>query len=153
MRKNILWMLLGSLVTIVAILVFTFFTSYEKNMHQMLGTMVIYKHESITTHLSSDLCGYLTTGKERSLYFGELPPQEHAIEINSPDRATLYVYPLDEDSIIIRYEPRNGIKRTYKKSGFGDFNCVLETLYELTGNEVFNNTIDYKEVTTPYNRK
>ncbi len=143
MRKNILWMMLGSLITIFLISGFTFFTSYEKNMHQMLGTMVIYKHESITTHLSSDVCGYLTTGKERSLYFGKLPAQEYAIEINSPDRATLYVYPLDEDSIIIRYEPRYGIKRTYKKSGFGDFNRILEVLYELTGNEVFNETIDY----------
>lgn len=109
----------------------------------MLGTVVPYKHESITTHLSSDVCGYLTTGKERWLYFGELPSQEYAIEINSPDRATLYVYPLDEDSIIIRYEPRNGIKRTYKKSGFGDFNRLLEVFYELTDNEVFNETIDY----------
>ena len=109
----------------------------------MLGTVVLYKHESITTHLSSDVCGYLTTGKKRSLYFGKLPSQEHAIKINSPDRATLYVYPLDEDSIIIRYEPRNGIKRIYKKSGFGDFNRVLEVFYELTDNEVFNETIDY----------
>jgi hypothetical protein len=143
MRKNILWMLLGSIITILFISCFTFFTSYEKNMHQMLGTSVKYKHESITTHLSSDVCGYLTTGKKRSLYFGELPSQESAIEINSPDRATLYVYPLDDDSIIIRYEPRNGIKRTYKKSGFGDFNRVLKTLYELTDNEIFNETIDY----------
>ena len=111
-------------------------------MQQMLGTMVVYKHESITTHLSSDVCAYLSDGN-RSLYFGELPSQESAIEINSPDRATLYVYPLDEDSIIIRYEPRNGIKRTYKKSGYGDFNRVLKTLYDLTGNEIFNETIYY----------
>ena len=142
MRKNILWMLLGSIITILFISGFTFFTSYEKNMHQMLGTKVVYKHESITTHLSSDVCAYLSDGN-RSLYFGELPSQESAIEINSPDRATLYVYPLDEDSIIIRYEPRNGIKRTYKKSGYGDFNRVLKTLYELTGNEIFNETIYY----------
>ena len=143
MRKNILWMLLGSIITILFISGFTFFTSYEKNMHQMLGTKVVYKHESITTHLSSDVCAYLSDGN-RSLYFGELPSQESAIEINSPDRATLYVYPLDEDSIIIRYEPRNGIKRTYKKSGYGDFNRVLKTLYELTGNEIFNETIYYE---------
>ena len=142
MRKNILWMLLGSIITIFFISGFTVFTSYEKNMHQMLGTKVVYKHESITTHLSSDVCAYLSDGN-RSLYFGELPSQESAIEINSPDRATLYVYPLDEDSIIIRYEPRNGIKRTYKKSGYGDFNRVLKTLYELTGNEIFNETIYY----------
>ena len=142
MRKNILWMILGSLITILLISSFTFFTSYEKNIQQMLGTVVVYKHESVTAHLSSDVCDYLTDGKS-SLYFGELPSQENAIEINSPERATLYVYPSDEDSIIIRYEPRNGIKRTYKKSGYGDFNRVLEVLYELTDNEVFNETIDY----------
>ena len=142
MRKNSLWMMLGSLVTILIILCFSFFTSYEKNIHKMLGTMVVYKHESITTHLSSDACAYLSDGN-RSLYFGELPSEESVIEINSPDRATLYVFPLDDDSIIIKYEPRNGIKRTYKKSGYGDFNRVLKTLYELTGNEIFNETIDY----------
>ena len=78
------------------------------------------------------------------MYFGELPSKGCAIEINSPDRATLYVYPLDNDSIIVRYEPRNGIKRTYLKSGFGDFNRILEVFYELTGNEVFNESVEYQ---------
>lgn len=57
---------------------------------------------------------------------------------------TLYVYPLDNDSIIIRYEPRNGIKSTYLKSGFGDFNRILEVIYELTGSEVFNESVEYQ---------
>ena len=65
------------------------------------------------------------------------------IEINSPNRATLYVYPFDENAILIHYEPRNGIARTYKKSGYGDFNCVLKTLYELTDNKAFDEIIDY----------
>lgn len=87
----------------------------------------------------------MTDGK-RTYYFGELPSDEYVIMINSPNRATWYVYPLDDDSMIIRYEPRNGINRTYKKSGYGDFNRLLKTLYELTDNEVFNETIDYANI-------
>ena len=104
--------------------------------------IALSRHESITTHLSSDVCGYLHSGS-RSLYFGQLPSKDNAIEINSPDRATLYVFPSDQKSIIVRYEPRNGIKRTYKISGFGDFNSVLQALYQLTDNAVFNETIAY----------
>jgi len=110
-----------------------------------LRIMVCYKNESITTDLSADICAYLTTAKKTTIYFGELPSQEKAIEINAPCRATLYVYPCDKDSLIIKYEPRNGINRTYKKSGHGDFNRLLKAFYELTDNEIFNETIEYKK--------
>ena len=143
MKSKVFWMVIGSIITMLAISSYTFMTSYEKNVDQMLATLVKYKGESMFTHLSSDACGYLTDGN-RSLYFGELPSEECAIEINSPDRATLYVYPSDDDSIIVRYEPRNGIKRTYLKSGLGDFNRILEVFYELTGNEVFNESVEYQ---------
>lgn len=142
MKRKIFWMALGSFITIFVVACFSLLTSYEKNVHKMLGTMVVYKHESITTHLSSDVCGYLHSGS-RSLYFGQLPSKDNAIEINSPDRATLYVFPSDQKSIIVRYEPRNGIKRTYKISGFGDFNSLLQALYQLTDNAVFNETVAY----------
>ena len=144
MKKNFLWMLAGSLITILAILSFNFLTSYEKNVDRMLKIAVSYKGESLYTNLSSDVCGYLTTGKEKNIYFGALPSQDECIEINAPGRATIYVYPLDEDSIIIRYEPRGGIKRTFRKSGFGDFNRILKAFYELTDNEVFNEIIEYQ---------
>ena len=143
MKSKICWAVLGALIAVLILSMVTFLTSYEKNVDQMLATLVKYKGESMFTHLSSDACGYLTHGN-RSLYFGELPSKECAIEINSPDRATLYVYPLDNDSIIVRYEPRNGIKRTYLKSGFGDFNRILEVFYELTGNEAFNESVEYQ---------
>lgn len=142
MKSKICWAVSDALIAVLILSVTTFCTSYEKNVDQMLATLVKYKGESMFTHLSSDACGYLTHGN-RSLYFGELPSEECAIEINSPDRSTLYVYPLDNDSIIVRYEPRNGIKRTYLKSGFGDFNRILEVFYELTDNEVFNESVEY----------
>ena len=143
MKSKICWDVSDALIAVLILSVITFCTSYEKNVDQMLATLVKHKGESMFTHLSSDACCYLTHGN-RSLYFGELPSEECVIEINSPDRATLYVYPLDNDSIIVRYEPRNGIKRTYLKSGFGDFNRILEVFYELTGNEVFNESVEYQ---------
>ena len=108
----------------------------------MSDTMIRYKGVSVSKYLSSDACDYLTSGK-RKIYFGELPSKESAIEINSPLRATIYVYPLDNNSMIIRYEPRNGINRNYIKSDYGDFNRYLEVLYELTGDEVFKETVEY----------
>ncbi len=141
LNKRILCVLTGSLITIFIISIFNLFTSYDKNLHAMLPTLVIYKHQSEMTHLSSDVIGYLTTAKKRTLYFGKLPSQENAITINSPERATLYIYPLGDNSIIIKYEPRHGINRVYKNSGFGNFNSLLKAFYELTENEVFNETV------------
>jgi len=143
MKSKIYWAMLGAIITVIVISTVTLFTSYKNNVDKMLVTLVLYKHESEFTSLSADACVYLTRGN-RSLYFGELPQKESAIEIKSPDRATLYIYPLDENSVIIRYEPQNGIKRTYKKSGFGDFNRILEVFYEMTDNEVFNETVAYQ---------
>ncbi len=143
MKGKFLWMSLGSLITILIIASYTFLTSYEKNVDRMLNIAVSYKGESLYTDLSSDIIDYITDADKTQIYFGKLPAQE-AIEINAPNRATLYVFPLDEDSVIIRYEPRNGIKRTYEKSGYADFNSVLKAFYELTDNEVFNEIIEYQ---------
>ena len=143
MKGKFLWMSLGSLITILIIASYTFLTSYEKNVDRMLNIAVSYKGETLYTDLSSDIIDYITDADKTQIYFGKLPAQE-AIEINAPNRATLYVFPLDEDSVIIRYEPRNGIKRTYEKSGYADFNSVLKAFYELTDNEVFNEIIEYQ---------
>lgn len=142
MKSKFLWMVLGSLITGLLISGFAFLTSYDKNVAKMLGTDVTYKSEWVHTHLSADVYGYLTHGK-KSLYFGELPSAECAIRISSSDKATLYVYPMDEDSIIIKYEPRNGIKRTYKMTDYGNFDRILQAFYELTGNEVFNEIVQH----------
>lgn len=142
MKTKWVYFFLGIISTILVISVMILFTSYERNIDRMSGTEIRYKNVSVSSHLSVGVRDYLTSGN-RKLYFGELPDQKDAIEINSPLRATLYVYPLDDESMIIRYEPRHGISRNYVKSGYGDFNRLLEVLYESTGNEVFNNVVDY----------
>ena len=137
MKSKCIWMSVGSVITIFLIACYTFFTSYYNNVAKTAGIYVAYKHESFITHLSSDVRDYITDGK-KSLYFGELPPQEKAIEINAPGRATIFVYPSDANSVIVRYEPRKGIKRNYKISGYGNFDKILKAFYELTGNEIFS---------------
>ena len=57
MKGKFLWMALGSLITILVISVFTFLTSYEKNVDRMLKIAVSYKGVSLYTNLSSDVCG------------------------------------------------------------------------------------------------
>lgn len=136
-KSNILWMAVGSLITILIIMCYTFFTSYQSNIVKMLGADVVYKHEWFHTHLSSDICDYIEHGKKITLFFGELPSKDEAIWISAPGWATLYIYPSDEESLIVRYEPRNGIKRNYKLSGYGNFDKVSNAFYELTGHEVF----------------
>lgn len=108
MKTKLVWAALGALVAVVISSTVTFFTSYEDNVSKMLPIYVKYKSESFVTDLSSDMCDYITDAKKTTLYFGELPSQEEAIEVNAPGRATIYVYPSDEDSLLIRYEPRGG---------------------------------------------
>ena len=142
MKKNFLWMLLGALITVTVILGYNFFTGYRTNVGRMSIIQISYKGEQVYTGLSADVRDYITEAKKTRLYFGELPEAD-AIKIKARRRATLYVYPLDENSLLIRYEPQYGIARTYKKSGYGNFNKVLKAFYELTDNEVFNEVVKY----------
>lgn len=144
MKNKIIWFLLGVLSTVLVFSIYTFSTSYERNLDKMLYTRIGYKDAHIETALSATAWGYLTHG-DLSLYFGELPDKKTAIEINSPSRATIYVYPRNPESMFIRYEPRNGIARNYTLSDYGDFNRYLEVLYEMTDDEVFNETVKYEK--------
>ncbi len=131
----------GSIITILVICLYTFVTSYDKTLDRTLATQVAYKGEYIVTSLSTDIYGYLDSSHgNKSLYFGVVPAKEMAIEIVVPSKARLYIYPLDENSIIVRYEPFKGIKRNYKISGYCNFDKVLNAFYELTGNEIFKAT-------------
>ena len=141
-RNKWISFLLGVLSTLIVISGINFFTSYERNLSRMLRTIIVYKDVSVSSELSADAYSYLAIAK-RTLYFGKLPENVDAIEINSPERAILYIYPKDEDSMIVEYKPHGGIGRRYLLSDLGGFNRYLEVLYELTENEVFNETISY----------
>ncbi len=137
-KSKLPWMLLGSLITALVIMLYTFVTSYDKTLETTIKSHVIYKSEGFMTSLSADICCYLDSFHgNKKLYFGELPAKENAVEISVPSRARIYVYPSDDNSVIVRYEPRNGIKRNYKISGYGNFDKILNAFYELTDHEVF----------------
>lgn len=137
MKNKAIWFLIGLLTAIIIVLGLSCFTGYKKSIDSMLGTLIVYKNESITTHLSSDVCDHLTDGK-KEFYFGQLPSKEQCIEFNSPKRADIYIYPFDEKSIIVKYKPRYGVSRIYKVFNQSGFNGLLHTLYELTDHPIFN---------------
>lgn len=137
-----IWFAAGILSTVLVISVFNFFTSYRRNAESMLRTQIYYKGQYASGWLSADAYGYLTDGEFRP-YFGELPSEDNAIRLAAPKRAVWYVYPCDEDSLLISYHPTKGIPRTYKKSGYGDFNRLLNAIYRQSGNEAFNVKVVY----------
>ena len=141
MKKIFFGFLLGVLSVIIIITSYNFFTSFERNLDNMLSTMINYKKTSITSGgLSADACCYLASAK-RKVYFGQLPNDAEPIIVRSPSRASMYIYPNDEKSVIVKYAPHNGITRNYVLTYIG-FNRYLEIFYEMTDNEVFNETID-----------
>lgn len=75
---------------------------------------------------------------KKTLYFGELDKSKKPIVINIPKKAILNIYPNDDESVLLEYIPRCGLKRKYKLSNYGDFKRHLEILYEITGDEIFN---------------
>lgn len=118
--------------------------SYTQTVESMLPTSVEYNGTVIERALNSDYYALLNTSK-KTLYFGEFS-DTRKIEIIIPGKATINVYPNDTKSVLISYDPHGfGITRNYKLSGYGNFNQHLETLYDLTGNEVFNETIELSE--------
>lgn len=119
--------------------------SYIQTVESMLPTSVAYNGLVIERALNADYVDRFTDSK-RSLHFGKLSSDSKKIEIIIPGKVTIDVYPNDTDSVLISYDPHGfGITRNYKLSGYGNFNRHLEILYDLTGNEVFNETIDLPE--------
>lgn len=64
-------------------------------------------------------------------------PSEDPIVITVQDEGVIKIYPYEDDSKIIEFKKRFGITRRYVLSGFGNFERLLDTLYDLTGNDIF----------------
>ncbi|MBO5797251.1 MAG: hypothetical protein J6R77_02770 [Clostridia bacterium] len=144
MKNKWLFFALGALSAVVVMLAINFFTEYKGDVRSTSGTGITYKSVEVSANLSADVRDYLGDGSgSRRLYFGDLPDKKEAIRITSHMCATFYVYPLDEESMLVKYEPYNGIHRTYKLTWKDNFNKLLKSLYETTGNEVFAEEITY----------
>lgn len=119
--------------------------SYIQTIESMLPTSVAYNDIVIERALNADYYIQFVSSKKIP-YLGKIN-DTRKIEIIIPGKVTINVYPNDTESVLISYDPHGfGITRNYKLSGYGNFNRHLEILYDLTGNEVFNETIDLPEV-------
>ena len=141
MKNKYVIFLLGFISATVLIVGITLFTGYNRNVNAMLMTQIYYNDEVVGSYLPADAWGYLTHGNFK-LYFGKLPDKSIAIEISSPFRAIIYIYPRDEKSVIIEYKPDHGINLNFIESYIG-FNRFLELFNDLKRNQVFNETVSY----------
>lgn len=139
--RNFVLILMGLLLIILFTCCFFSNKYYYSTMNSMKPTSLQYKGTVLFQSFSADYVDRLTTPK-RSIYWGEINETENRIEITVPGKATIMIFPNDQDSVLMTYMPHHGIKRNYKLSGYGDFNRHLEILYKQTQNEVFNETIE-----------
>ena len=118
--------------------------SFKQTVESMLPTSVHYKDITVEQALNADYCCRFLLSDKR-LYFGEIPSDSVYIRVSIPLKATIYVYPRDNESVYIVYTQQKGGSRKYILTKTGDFNRHLEILYQATGNEVFNETVDLPE--------
>ncbi|MBQ7935192.1 MAG: hypothetical protein IJ333_02435 [Clostridia bacterium] len=133
-------MILGVILLILILLVIAFKMEYKNAIYSTLTPIIQYENTTIHSTVSNRYCGLLDI-PNKHLYWGKLPEQSLRISINIPFKGLIYVYPYTDDAVIVRYEPRYGIKRNYVFSGI-NFNDHLETLYADLDNELFNKTVD-----------
>ena len=117
--------------------------AYESAFDSILPTAVLYKGVHTEQALNADYRGLFTFLGEKRLYFGPMPDDTVSIVIYISFKTTITVYPRDDESVYFTYAPHHGVSRNYILDGqHGGFNRHLEILYQITGNEVFNETID-----------
>lgn len=134
-KQNVLVFLLGAFCSALLLLGCYSYFRYYDNISSMKPISLSYNGKQTFCSLSSDYCERLTTPK-RTLYFGKLPDDSETIELIVPRKVTITVYPCDEDSVVIKYDPHKiGITRNYKLSEYGDFNKHLEILNEMMSDE------------------
>ena len=69
-------------------------------------------------------------------YFG-IPDKSEYIRISVPDVSDIYIYPHDDESVIVEYNPR-GFGFTQRYKAHKNFAYYMQQIYEQTGNEKFN---------------
>ena len=118
--------------------------NYKANLSGLIPPSITYKSVTMSCSLNSDFYVRLY-GFEKNLYYGELPQLTSAIKIGLFDKGVIYLYPYTQDTVIIDYQPLKGWNSQFELVG-SSFNSYLKILYQLTGNEVFNETLDLPAV-------
>lgn len=143
--KRLLIRISAAILVIILIIVGYIFyqnQTYKSAIYSMLSPTLSYNDSpDIYTTFDADYAYHYMLSKKQ-LYFDKIDEEQNHITIVIPSKATLTVYPNDDQSVLLHYKPHKGISRNYKLSGYGDFNKHLRLLYELTDNEIFNETID-----------
>ena len=143
LKRDVVSFFLGALLAVLVLSVWYSHHMYYQIISGVRPASICYKGNTIISSFNAEYVDLFTDSK-RTFYFGKLESSEK-IEIIIPGKVTMIVYPRDDDSVFLTYAPHNGIRRNYVLYQYGSFNKHLKVLYEMTGNEVFNETVDPPE--------
>lgn len=115
---------------------------YINAIDSMLPPIIQYDSEEIECSVNINYYAFFRD-TDKKTYFGKLPDESSAIAISIPAKATIYVFPHTNDSVLISYRA-SGHKINFTIEG-KNFNDHLEVLYQITENEVFNKTVELPE--------
>ena len=149
MKNKKIWKVIGicglCLILLISGTFFVYQKKYEQGMSYLLyPPSVTYKSETFSGALGADIYVPLSC-LDKKLYFGELPQESTAIRIEVYGKFEMYLFPYTQDSILVDYQPVKGWNSQFELVG-SSFNSYLKILYQLTGNEVFNETLDLPAV-------
>lgn len=117
-------------------------SNYSDHVDDMIPPYVYYHDVGIHCSFSEEYCNYLTESK-RTPYFGSIPSDQNSIEITVFQVVQMHIYPNDDSSVILVYDPSSSLKIQRKYLLTGCFEDHLNYLYRITNDEVFLTSIDY----------
>jgi hypothetical protein len=141
-RAIVISFIAGAVVSLLTVSLFFTVSSiknFDCNIYAIMPPRISYvkdgKHiESHETSLDSNFAAPLTLTD--SMYFGKVDESEY-IHISVKDIADIYIYPHNDESIILEYNPR-GFGFTQRYKAHENFAYYMQELYKQTGNEGFN---------------
>lgn len=150
-NKKIFIAILLTICCLILSLAYPLASLYENKTYEKYAGAMIYlrkevfvKYDSKSIDISkfdtSALVAHLQCQK-RDLYFKNSFSDNRSIIISIPNKITLKIIPLDNDSVILNFDMQFGWDRNYILNG-SNFDDFLDILFEITDDEMFMKTGD-----------
>ena len=140
----VLGIITGMIIALICGVLLSF--NYSYNIHSALPQKIICVRDGRYYNggekgINSTILGYLNA-PEKIPYWGKVN-DSNFIMIITRNTAYISIYPYDKNSVIVEYDPLYpGFTERYKIST-ANYNEFLQIFYEYTGDEIFNETLDY----------
>ena len=131
---------LVSLLTISLIFTVSSIKNFDSHIVSIMPPSVYYikdgNYDEAALRVSFDANFSMPLTINEGAYFG-IPDKSEYIRIGVPDVADIYIYPHNDESVIVEYNPR-GFGFTQRYKAHKNFAYYMQEIYNQTGNEGFN---------------